>query len=98
MTRGHEPNVLFRAARQRLTSPSDALRPMSRQELADAVNSYLRHEHGVHAGLDQDDIGRIERGYTRWPASRRRLGFREVLGASTEDELGFHPLHRGPRV
>lgn len=83
------PNDLFRAARERLPSPSGAPRPISRQELADAVNAYLYREHGVKDKVNQDHIGRIERGRTRWPGEWRRLAFRAILGAATDAELGF---------
>src|SRR5690606_23968836 len=83
---GHEPAT--RADKsdrrpQRLPSPSGAPRSMSRQELADAVNAYLYREHGVKDKLNQDHIGKIERGYTRWPGKWRRLGLRAVLGAAS---------------
>jgi hypothetical protein len=62
---------------------------MSRQELADAVNAYLYREHKVKDKLNQDHIGKIERGQTRWPGEWRRLGFRAVLDAPSDTELGF---------
>jgi hypothetical protein len=40
-----------------------------------------------------DRIGKIERGQTRWPGEWRRRGFRAVLGAPSDTELGFY-FHR----
>lgn len=89
-----EPNSLFRAARRWLSSQAGDPRPLSRQELADADNACLRQEHDVHAGINRGGIARLELGYVRWPLARNRLAFRAGLGASTEDELGFHPSQR----
>lgn len=96
MARKPAPNDLFRAARERLPSPSGAPRSMSRQELADAVNAYLYREHKITEKLNQDHIGKIERGHTGWPGEWRRLGLRAVLGAASDTELGFY-FHRTTR-
>lgn len=93
MSNGAARNDLFRAARQRLPSPTGAPRPMSRRELAEAVNAHLFAKHGVHEHMTQDDVGRIERGATRWPGHWRRVGCRAVLDAATDTELGFY-FHR----
>lgn len=55
--------------------------------------SILYREHGVKEKLDQDDIGRIERGRTRWPGKWRRVGLRAVLGVASDAELGLY-FHR----
>ena len=67
---------------------------MSRQELADAVNAYIWHEHNVEERLDAHDIGKLERGEHRWPGARRREAFRAVLHAETDAQLGFYITRR----
>ena len=62
---------------------------MSRRELADAVNAYLWDTYRRKENLTENDIGKLERGVTRWPSERRREAFRTVLGATTDAELGF---------
>ena len=83
------PNDLLRAARLRLPSPSGSGRPMSRQELAEAVNAYLWDRYQQRENLSANDIGKLERGVTRWPGRRRREAFRSVLHAKTDAEIGF---------
>src|SRR6266571_4235911 len=93
------PNRLLRAARRRLSSPSGSGRPMSRQELADAVNAYLAgrddERYQCEATLDANHIGKLERGVHRWPNDPRREAFRHVLRASDDREVGFR-IVRGP--
>lgn len=83
-------NLLLRSARERLRSPSGSGRVMSRQELAEAVNTYLWDTYQQFANLDDTDIGKLERGENRWPGKRRREAFRAVLDAETDMELGFY--------
>ncbi len=94
-----EPNRLLRLARLRLLSPSGSGRPMSRQELADAVNTYLTSKqddrYRREATLDANHIGKLERGVHRWPNDIRREAFRHVLRASDDREVGFR-IVRGP--
>ncbi|WP_430789160.1 hypothetical protein [Actinoplanes sp. G11-F43] len=70
-------NERFRVARTRLQ--------FTRQALADAANQHLPRLHS----LNDNDIGKIERGVVSWPGSERRAALRKVLGAATDDELGF---------
>lgn len=63
---------------------------MSRQELAEAVNAYLWDTYREKENLTENDIGKLERGVTRWPGERRREAFRAILHANTDDELGFY--------
>jgi hypothetical protein len=44
--------------------------------------------------IDGDHVSRIERGLITWPGREYRAGFRAVLGAAGDTELGFYP-HRG---
>jgi hypothetical protein len=66
---------------------------MSRQELAEVVNAYLWRQHRVTENLSAEDVGRIERGQTRWPRKWRRVGCRAVLGVTNDTDLGFY-FHR----
>jgi tetratricopeptide (TPR) repeat protein len=84
------PNALLRQARRRLLSPSGSGRPMSRQELAEAINTYLWNTHGIDEHLDETDIGKLERGEHRWPRVRRREAFRAVLRVDTDAAIGFY--------
>jgi len=91
-------NTHLRDARRRLQSPSGSGRPMSRQELADAINAVLFKRHAQQSGLDENYIGKLERGKYRWPNDRYREAFRAVLGARSDAEIGFfiiRDLHRG---
>ena len=88
------PNTLLTAARCRLRSPSGSGRSMSRRELAEAVNVYLWQQYGIQEHLDENDIGKYERGEYRWPSARRREAFRAVLHAATDAELGFYITRR----
>ncbi|MEV6802956.1 hypothetical protein AB0M91_32130 [Micromonospora rifamycinica] len=85
------PNNLLRAARLALPSPSGSGRPMSRQELADAVNAHTHtHAHaGCRSAVDARYIGKLERGEHRWPFEPYRTALREVLGMTTNADLGF---------
>jgi hypothetical protein len=90
----NHPNRLLHQARLRLPSPSGSSRPMSRQELAEAVNAYLfTHTKRVYT-LDAHYIGRLERGARRWPNADYRQGFRAILGAQSDAELGFSRTQR----
>ena len=86
-----EPNSLLRDAREGRTG----MRPLTREELADAVNAVLWRRHGSPQGIDARAIARYERGAVRWPGKEYRDALRQVLGATTDAELGFSPTTRG---
>jgi hypothetical protein len=86
-------NELLRGARLRTLSPSGSGLPMSRQELAEAVNAYLSETYDLNVHLDENDIGKLERGENRWPREKRREAFRAILHA-TDAELGFYIYRR----
>lgn len=88
------PNRLLRRARLSQLSPSGSGRPLSRQELAEAVNAHIYTELGRVTSLNSSYIGRLERGQHRWPHAHVRAGFRAVLGAGTDAELGFYIARR----
>ncbi|WP_229069154.1 hypothetical protein [Actinoplanes sp. DH11] len=85
-----EPNSLLMQARRWRPSPSGSGRPMSRQELAEAINLYLWQHHQIVHQWDETDIGRLERGENRWPGRRRREAFRAVLQVAADHEIGFY--------
>ncbi|MFJ8578417.1 hypothetical protein [Micromonospora sp. NPDC093277] len=84
------PNDLLRNARRLRRSPSGSGRPMSRQELAEAVAAYLFEHVGRVSDINAGYIGKLERGEHRWPAAHTRTAFRAVLGRDTDAELGFY--------
>ncbi len=88
--KARQPNIQFCDARLRLRSLSGSGRRMSRQELADAVNSYLWEKHRRRAALDGNYVGKLERGDHRWPQLIYREAFRAVLRVSTDAEIGFY--------
>ena len=69
--------------------------PMSRRELADLVNQYVWDNFQQRTGLDENYIGKLERGVVRWPNDVYRAGLRAVLGVRDDADLGFRPA-RGP--
>ncbi|MEU4162966.1 hypothetical protein [Actinoplanes sp. NPDC026670] len=82
-------NELLRQARLRLPAPSGSGRPMSRRELAEAVNEYLWRTHGRRSAIDADYVGKLERGDYRWPQGLYREAFRVVLAVTADASLGF---------
>jgi hypothetical protein len=91
---GSNPNTKLIDARVRTKSPTGSGRPMSRQELAEAVNAWQWSRYERDDRLDETDIGKLERGEIRWPGRTRREGFRAVLGATNDAELGFFRTRR----
>src|SRR4051812_39783998 len=84
------PNEVLRRARLSRPSPTgDALTSMSRQELADAVNSWVMEHHGWSPYLDGHYVGKLERGVARWPRAHLRAGLRAVLAKPRDSDLGF---------
>lgn len=91
-------NNELRVARTSMPSPHFAGEPMSRAELAEAVNTELWRTTGRRYGLDAHTIARYERGVIRWPGPAYRSALRTVLGAADDVSLGFVPTRRGPAV
>ncbi len=92
-----EPNHQLSAARKRITSELTG-HPLSRTELADAVNRWVYRQTGRVNQLSANYIGKLERGVFRWPNTDYRAGLRAVLGAATDAELGFRPVERSTAV
>lgn len=93
-----QPNDLLREARERKPSASVPTRPMSRQELADAVNAHVFESTGKVVCLDDNYLGKLERGVHRWPGANYRAAFRAVLGADCDADLGFYRRRERPVV
>ncbi len=84
-----EANDQLRAARQRtasLTSPDLCL---SRQELAELVNTWAWDHHEKMLEHSANWVGQLERGQVRWPSKVSREALRAILGVSTDAALGF---------
>ena len=97
-------NVHLRGARESVPSPRVPGACLSRVELAEAVNDWLYRHTGRFGALDGNYIARLERGAVRRPGRDYRAGFRAVLGAMDDAELGFvvpgrshSPASRGSR-
>lgn len=92
-----EPNDRLRRARERVESPNATGEPLSRQELAELVDAWV-YDNTIPSRIiatDANYVGQLERGKIRWPQDRdRRGGFRAVLGAATDAELGFRRPRR----
>lgn len=83
-------NDQFRQARERAESRSRPGEHLSRQELAELHNDYVLKHFGEEARADADYIGKLELGVIRWPRERSRAAFRELLGVSGDETLGFY--------
>ncbi|WP_211239799.1 hypothetical protein [Jiangella gansuensis] len=84
-----EANEHLRQARESSPSPDVPGAAMSRQELADLVNAYLHRTTGRVHELDDNYIGKLERGVIRWPQADYREALRAVLGVDSDRDLGF---------
>ena len=89
-----ECNDMLRAARLRVESPGSPDQPITRQELADAINEHVFRSTGKRGAVDANHVGKWERGGTRWPAAHHRAALRAVLDVTTDIELGFRPSQR----
>nr|MDT0658753.1 hypothetical protein [Micromonospora sp. DSM 115978] len=97
MARDHRTgprNMKLTKARRHMPSPSGAGEPMSRQELAEAVNAYLWTRYQRRATLDATYVGKLENGTHRWPQRMYREAFRAVLEVETDSALGFWSTRR----
>lgn len=98
-----EPNKKLITARGRLRSPHHRDQPMSRAEMADAVNAaldalYPDRENISCFYVHDRWIGNLERGDHHWASAERRAALRQVTGAATDHELGLfkpRPAVRG---
>ncbi|GAA3344802.1 hypothetical protein GCM10020358_49500 [Amorphoplanes nipponensis] len=90
-----ERNQILSDARMRLPSPTRKSQPVSRGELADAVNAALDRlypDTAKELRVDARWIGKLERGEHRWPGEERRAALRAALEADSDAALGlFNP-------
>ncbi|WP_243789498.1 hypothetical protein [Saccharopolyspora gloriosae] len=91
-----ERNERLRRAREALPSRLAPGEPLSRAELADAVNRYLLETTGKRYALNAHHIAKWERGAVRWPTAAYRAALRAVLGAADDTVLGFRSRNRNP--
>lgn len=91
-----EHNDALRAARERTPSRRMPGVPMTRAELADAVNAHLWDRTGRRYELDDHLVGKWERGAVRTPSAAYRAALRVVRRVDTDRDLGFDtaPGHR----
>lgn len=87
-------NDLLVAARLRVESPGSPGHPMTRQELADAVNDHVFRATSNRGAVDERHVGKWERGETIWPRRHYRAALRAVLNVATDAELGFAQRRR----
>ncbi|MFR9730208.1 hypothetical protein ACL03H_13335 [Saccharopolyspora sp. MS10] len=91
-----ERNDRLREAREARPSRVAPGEPLSRAELAEAVNAYLWESTGRRYTLSAHHIAKWERGAVRWPTAAYRAALRAVLGSADDEALGFRP--RGGRA
>jgi tetratricopeptide (TPR) repeat protein len=70
---------------------------MSRQELADAINTAVFRSSGgtLVTVVDSHHVGKWERGDIRWPAAHYRAALRAIMDVPTDGHLGFTRGSRG---
>jgi hypothetical protein len=88
-------NDLLRQRREAMPSRVRPGEPMTRVELAEAVNALVWETTGQRIALEAHAIARYERGQSHWPGQLYRDGLRAVLGVETNAEIGFYPTKRG---
>jgi hypothetical protein len=85
-----EANELLQAARERTASSTYPEECLSRQELAELVNSWIWDHHGKKVvEVSANYIGKLERGLIHWPGKLYRDALRAIFGVSTDAALGF---------
>lgn len=84
-----EPNEQLRQARESSASWDVPGASMSRQELAERLNTYLHEKTGKLYELDDNYIGKLERGVIRWPQAVYRDALRVILEVDSDRDLGF---------
>jgi hypothetical protein len=83
------PNDQFREARLRLSSLPHPDECVSRQELAELVNSWIWEHYQREFSFTGNYIGKLENGTIRWPRALCREALRAILGVSSDSALGF---------
>ncbi len=87
-----EKNNALREARERRPSRISPGQPLSRSELAAMVTEQLfpTREQRRRSPFNANYVAKLEGGLIHWPKHEYRAALREVLGAATDDELGFY--------
>jgi len=83
------PNDQLRTARRRtasLTHPDECL---TRQELAELVNTWVWEHHDKKVEATANYVGKLEQGIIRWPGTLCREAFQAISGVSTDSDPGF---------
>jgi len=97
-SRGTGRNQQLIDARKRLTSASGD--PMTPQDVAEEMNTYLWEQHQKTKGsptpttLDHRYVSSYEAGRHWWPSEQYRAAWRHALRVETDAELGFTPKRR----
>jgi hypothetical protein len=82
-------NDQLRAARQRTASPTYPDECLSRQELAELVNTWVWEHHHTVVEASANWVGKLEQGIIRWPGKLYREALRSILSVSKDSALGF---------
>jgi hypothetical protein len=85
-----QPNYVLRRARLLRRSEEIPDSPMTRRQLAEAVNAWIDKNLNVKEYLSANDIGKLERGVVRWPRENVRRALRAVLAVASDAELGLY--------
>ena len=93
-----DPNEQLRFAREQFPSRRAPGERLSRQELAELVNQWVFDHGGKRVELDENYIGKLERGVIRWPNTRYRQALRAILRATADGQLGFYMRRRDARA
>jgi hypothetical protein len=92
--RMRSPNEQLRFAREQFPSRRTPGERLSRQELAELVNQWVFDHAEKRVELDENYIGKLERGVIRWPNTLYRQALRAILHAETDAQLGFYLQRR----
>ncbi len=84
-----EANDALIAARLAQPSRSRPRQPLSRKELAELINRYIWEHYRQRTPVDENYVGKLERGVVRWPGALYRDAIVAVLGVAHERDLGF---------
>lgn len=64
---------------------------LTQAELACLVCDQVERSTGHRPGVDEQAISRLERGETTWPGRATRQALREILNATSDNDLGLYP-------
>jgi hypothetical protein len=90
----YQPNEQLRYAREQIPSRRVPGECLSRQDVAELVNKWIYDTTKKLVELDENYIGKLERGIIRWPNKLYRQAIRTVLRAESDAHIGFFAPHR----